>query len=134
MNEKLSRRIIIGLAIVCVGLVVWLGLIYRNHNNTKEHLATASTELSTSVGRNDSLNKELLVSTSRITELEDKQSESSGYQQELEAELARREDYISRLEAAEREGSEAVERSKSILGSNSVLFEQGNEFAENREE
>lgn len=134
MNEKLKNRILVASIVLNLSLGVWLGLVYRDHNDTKEHLDQAQFELSNAIAGSADLTEKLLGSSNRVNELEKQQRESSAYTKRLERELGLGADYIFRLEGALGRGAESVERLDSGFGEIADLLRQGAEYIKDGEE
>ncbi len=134
MDEVLTRRIIIGLLIVCVGLGVWLGLLYRNGGDTEDALVAAQSELDASIAGNARLAEELAGAGETVERLESEQRESDSYQQLLEEELEHFKDILVQLESTTANITESIGRVDDISREYTDLIEEGNRFIEDGEE
>lgn len=134
MNEKLPWRIVIGLAVVVIGLSVWLGLVYRNGGDTALALEQTQSELDVAIAGNASLAKELIGANETIGRIIKEQRESDTYQQQLEDELEQANYILGQLEVATGELAEGIERVEDIAWEYEELIRLGNEYIENGEE
>lgn len=133
MNEKVCRRIIIGLSILCIGLAIWLLTIYKNGGDTRDNLAETSSQLESALVGITRLEAERDGYRVAYSKIRDEQRKSSSYQRELEDELERRGHIIDGLRSASGEVGQTSERIEDIADEYADLIRQGNEFIADRE-
>lgn len=134
MNEKLPWRIVAGLAVVVIGLSIWLGLVYRNGGDTAVALELTQSELDAAIAGNTSLAAKLVGATETNNGLIEEQRESSAYQRELETKLELADRIIGELTTTTEDLAEGIGRVDDIAREYADLIRQGNEFIENGKE